>query len=256
MNAADRWTWIDVVRRTRLPRITKGIAFLLATYADNDGSRVFPGLATIAVAAGVNYKSAKTAVKQLVDAGLLERVSSLRRRGSASEYRLILAEDLMERAEVLTPAQFDTAVEAVRAGQRKPGTGRQAPRTSNSVRAAQRPEPDPEPEPSTDRSTPLTESSTDRSTPQYGPFGTAVHNHYMDTTTTSHLDEDPRTAVTVTRENQAVTKPILRLVVDEDRPKPTKGNGFCLACYASGKVTVAADPVSGSACVLHLREVS
>jgi hypothetical protein len=76
----------------------------------------------------------------------------------------------------------------------------------------------------------------------------------MNTTTTSPTEEEVRTAVTATRAREADEKPILRLVTDEDRPQPKTGNGFCLACHAVGKITMAADPVNGSACATHLRE--
>jgi hypothetical protein len=249
----DRWTWIDIVRRAKLGRTVKGVAFLLATYADNDGTRVFPGIATVAVAAEVDYKTAKQALQALVKAGLLERVSSLRRRGSGSEYKLILADVLLERTEVLSPAQFELAVETVRDRNRS-GTGHRVPRTRRAVRATADPVQADEPEASTGNGVPPTDSSTGRLTPQYGERRSAVHNHYMNTGTTSPTDEEVRTAVTATRAREADEKPILRLVTDDDRPKPAAGNGFCVKCYAVGKVTVAADPAHGSACATHLRE--
>ncbi|WP_426502581.1 hypothetical protein ACPPVO_33715 [Dactylosporangium sp. McL0621] len=41
--------WLDVVRRARLGRTPKAVALMLATYADNDGRRVFPSVTRLAV---------------------------------------------------------------------------------------------------------------------------------------------------------------------------------------------------------------
>lgn len=103
--------WTDVVRRARLGRTVKAVALVLATYADADGTRVFPGLARLSYEAEVNYNTAKLALKALRDAGLIEKVG---RRGDADMYRLILAADLADRCDVPTPAQVELELNALR----------------------------------------------------------------------------------------------------------------------------------------------
>lgn len=103
--------WTDVVRRARLGRTVKAVALVLATYADADGTRVYPGVARLSYEAEVNYNTAKAALKTLRDAGLIRKVG---RKGDADVYRLILAEDLSERCNVPTPAQVDLELAALR----------------------------------------------------------------------------------------------------------------------------------------------
>ena len=47
--------WTDVVRRARLGRTTKLVAFLIANYADSNGTRVFPGIARLSIEAELTY---------------------------------------------------------------------------------------------------------------------------------------------------------------------------------------------------------
>ena len=110
--------WTDVVRRARLGRTTKAVALMLATYADNDGSRVFPGVARLAVDCELTYNVIQTALRSLRTAGLIEVVRKAVRRRHADEYRLILAVDVLDRIDVLTPAQVADAA-AVLAEQRR-----------------------------------------------------------------------------------------------------------------------------------------
>ncbi|MGI5238600.1 helix-turn-helix domain-containing protein [Dactylosporangium sp. CA-139066] len=118
--------WTDVVRRARLGRTTKAVALTMATYADNDGSRVFPGVARLAVDCELTYNVVQGALRTLRTAGLIEVVRRASRRGQADEYRLILAANILDRVEVLTPAQVATAA-ADLAGQRR---GRYRPATA------------------------------------------------------------------------------------------------------------------------------
>ncbi|GAA4259780.1 helix-turn-helix domain-containing protein [Dactylosporangium darangshiense] len=117
--------WTDVVRRARLGRTTKAVALMMATYADNDGSRVFPGISRLAVDCELTYNVVQSALRTLRAAGLIEVVRKASRRGQADEYRLILAANILDRVEVLTPAQVATAA-ADLAGHRR---GRYRPAT-------------------------------------------------------------------------------------------------------------------------------
>ncbi|WP_426513495.1 helix-turn-helix domain-containing protein [Dactylosporangium sp. McL0621] len=97
--------WVDVVRRARLGRTPKAVALMLATYADNDGRHVFPGVARLAVDCELTYNVVQTALQRLRQAGLIDVVRKASRPGQADEYRLILAADVLDRIDVLTPGQ-------------------------------------------------------------------------------------------------------------------------------------------------------
>lgn len=103
--------WTDVVRRARLGRTVKAVALVLATYADADGTRVYPGVARLSYDAEVNYNTAKGALKTLRDAGLIRKVG---RRGDADVYRLVIAVDLADRCDVPTPGQVELELAAIR----------------------------------------------------------------------------------------------------------------------------------------------
>jgi hypothetical protein len=106
--------WTDVVRRARLGRTTKLVALLLANYADSDGTRVHPGIARLAVESELTYKVVQAALSALRRAGLIEVVRAATRRGHSDEYRLTLGVDLLERVEVLSPAEAALRIERIR----------------------------------------------------------------------------------------------------------------------------------------------
>lgn len=111
---ATRFDWERQILAARLPAMTKLVALAAATYADPDGTRVHPGTARLAIICGIGYSTARKALADLRSAGLIDQV----RRGSkrkATEYRLVLAADLVERLEWLSPAQI--ALEAERLNQ-------------------------------------------------------------------------------------------------------------------------------------------
>ncbi len=116
--------WTDVVRRARLGRTVKAVALTLATYADNDGTRVFPGVARLAVDCELTYNVVQSALSTLRAAGLITVVRRGSRRGQADEYRLILATDILDRVEVLTPTQVADA--ASKLAERRRGRHRPA----------------------------------------------------------------------------------------------------------------------------------
>lgn len=106
--------WTDVVRRARLGRTVKAVAMVLATYADSDGTRVFPGVARLSYECEITYNTAQKALARLREVQLIELVKRATRRGAADEYRLTLGADLLERIEVPTPAQVEVAINAIR----------------------------------------------------------------------------------------------------------------------------------------------
>ncbi|MEV6924033.1 helix-turn-helix domain-containing protein [Dactylosporangium sp. NPDC051485] len=117
--------WTDVVRRARLGRTVKAVALTLATYADNDGTRVYPGVARLAVDCELTYNVVQGALAALRAAGLIALVRRSSRRGQADEYRLILAADVLDRVEVLTPTQVAGAASTL--AERRRGRHRPAP---------------------------------------------------------------------------------------------------------------------------------
>lgn len=107
--------WVSVVRRARLGRTVKAVAFALALYANSDGRKVYPGIARLAVECELGPKVIKQSLKALRDAGLIEVVHAASRPGESSEYRLMFAEDLLERIEVPTPGMHTLAIRDVSA---------------------------------------------------------------------------------------------------------------------------------------------
>lgn len=104
--------WINVVRRARLGRTTKLVALMLATYANADGSKVYPGVGRLVVQCEIRYSSARAALADLRQAGLIERVrQGNRRRGQADEYRLTFSADLLDRIVVPTPTEERAAID-------------------------------------------------------------------------------------------------------------------------------------------------
>jgi len=106
--------WVKVVRRAKLHKTAKLIAFLMVSYADADGTNIYPGFARLAVQAGVSYATVKRETARLCAIGLIDRMPrSGTRRGWSACYRLILSPDLLEKVDVPTPAAENAAVEAV-----------------------------------------------------------------------------------------------------------------------------------------------
>lgn len=110
----DLYQWERFLLAARLPGSTKLVAFAMRTHADPDGTRVRPGIARLAVLTDLSYATVKRARQQLVKAGLIELAKrGNRRRGGADEYRLVLAEDVLERVEWLSPSQIDAAANEI-----------------------------------------------------------------------------------------------------------------------------------------------
>lgn len=105
--------WVSVVRRARLGRTVKAVAFALALYANSDGRNVYPGIARLSVECELGPKVIKQSLKALRDAGLIAVVRAASRPGESSEYRLVFAEDLLERIEVPTPGMHTLAIRDV-----------------------------------------------------------------------------------------------------------------------------------------------
>lgn len=229
--------WTHVVRRARLGRTVKAVALALATYADPDGSRVHPGLARLAVECELTYNVVQGALATLRTAGLIALVRKAQRRNDSDEYRLTLADDVLDRVDVLTPAQVLLAAEQLRVKHR----GKYRPKA---------PEPGPDGGPdeqpaphaegcSTDDLHPTAHGAEGLSTDGSAPHGVTAETppaphgvvdlHPTPLATTSHgpkhknhLPDDTalRTAVTVPAHPQAAQDPLFAEVVDTPQPKP------------------------------------
>jgi hypothetical protein len=102
----SRYEWERWVRRCNIPSSSKLVAFVMATYAARDGSRIFPGVARLAATTGLSERTVRTALGNLRNVGLIERVYPGGRRGQmafADVHRLVIPADLMDRVPMLNP---------------------------------------------------------------------------------------------------------------------------------------------------------
>jgi hypothetical protein len=114
--------WVNVVRRAELGSTVKLVALMIATYADPDGTHVFPGVPRLAVQCDIDYRTARRAMAALREKGFLQVTRrGARRSGKSDEYRLILAADLLERCDVATPAAERLKIERVSERERTRG---------------------------------------------------------------------------------------------------------------------------------------
>ena len=106
---ATRYDWERIIRRARLGAPTKAVALAMATYADRDGSRVYPGVARLSAVTELSERSVRGALKKLRDLGLIERTFSGGHRGVNSftdVHRLAIPVDLFEVVEMLPVAEL------------------------------------------------------------------------------------------------------------------------------------------------------
>lgn len=217
--------WHEVLRRAQIGRTTKGVALVLASYANTDGENIFPSIAVLSVAAEVTYKTAKKAVAELIAYGLIEVVA--RRRGGKGrfdEYRLILAPDLLTRVRVLDPDEYAKAAEMVRIAVRS------APDRGKRVHPIDAP------------SVPF--DLVDNS--EIGGTASPVISEIGGTAFPDRVNGTSGVSLISTSHEKAISHvPRLRAA--------RTGLGFCVTCYAEGQTTVAADAEAGSFCSVHLR---
>lgn len=126
MSDCDRYEWERVVRRVRLGAPTKNVALTAATYANRDGSGIYPGVARLTAVTELSERSVREALKKLRGIGLLVRISEGSRNGRrafADEYALAIPADLLERVELLDPDESPAPPAADRSGSPAPGAG-------------------------------------------------------------------------------------------------------------------------------------
>lgn len=111
--------WQATIRAAVLSSSEKLVAHTLATYANPDGTSIFPGIARLAVDTGLGYRTVRRALKRLRDAGLIEKVrSGASRRSQSDEYRLVPIGEAEITCEIRNPAQTKLAVKRVAESQR------------------------------------------------------------------------------------------------------------------------------------------
>ncbi|WP_404314357.1 helix-turn-helix domain-containing protein [Prescottella equi] len=92
-----RFDWERIIRRVTLPPSAKFLGFVLATYADPDGSRIRPGTERLARVMGVSVPTVKRSLAVLRSGGFIVRAKQGNRwANQADEYRLTLPVELLE----------------------------------------------------------------------------------------------------------------------------------------------------------------
>lgn len=130
-----RFDWERVIRRADLPLSTKGVALLLASYADDKGRKVHPGEERLARVSGINARNVRRHVAKIRDLGLITRTSRAnRKRGLADEYRLTVPVDLaslnlldVDEAERIEPVDNSSYHRSTETGKDDLTTGQQRP---------------------------------------------------------------------------------------------------------------------------------
>jgi len=223
--------WNALVRRARIGRDYKVAALTVSSYADADGTDIRLSVARYAVDLEVSYSTARRYLTWLRKVGLLEMTrAGSRRKGTASEYRLIFGPDVLETLDVLTPARQKELADEMREANRAGVRGRAA----KAKAAVQRsPETSAEPPPAEAPSDPdlrspeqaqMTEFSAQMGSDQRSPWMThtpsRTHLSVKDRPSRAD-DEDLRTAVTVARVPDAA-EPKLILISGDDQPGPVE----------------------------------
>lgn len=91
-----------------MPGPTKCVAFALATYANQDGTSIFPGNERLSAVTCQGDKTVRRALAWLRGGYLIERVregSYAGRKALADEYRLTIPSDLLIRHRLLDPSE-------------------------------------------------------------------------------------------------------------------------------------------------------
>ncbi|MCT9624260.1 hypothetical protein HWD94_03865 [Pseudarthrobacter equi] len=105
-----RFEWERIIRRAIItPPSVKFLGLMMATYASADGSRVRPGQARLAAVMGTSISTVERGQRTMEKEGFLEMVfkghsaGRGRNAGYASEYRLTIPSDLLDRVPMLDP---------------------------------------------------------------------------------------------------------------------------------------------------------
>lgn len=207
-----------VTRGAVSPQAVRAIAFVIASHADQDGTRVMPGDKRLAVLAECDEKQAKAVRGAFLALGLLALVSAGNRRaGGGNCYRLTIPVDLLDGPLVyLGPEEVRGEIEALRkaardrlaAGNEKRRTGSIGPRMEEvDIQGPMDPVQTEAPESRTGSDGPPEISRTGSDGPRkQGPSDRRTTHDHPPTPTTQMADV--RTDVAVPREAAAAEDPI------------------------------------------------
>ena len=121
-----RFEWERILRRIQVsaPSV-KLVGFTMATYADADGCRVRPGQSRLAAVMGTSVSTVRRGQSELEAIGMLDMVVKGRSYGRghqgafASEYRLTIPSDLLERVPMLDPDEQNNSAPVTGASKNK-----------------------------------------------------------------------------------------------------------------------------------------
>lgn len=99
----DRFEWERWIRRLPLKPELKLLALTMGTYASVKGADVRPGDERLSKVLRCSDRTVRTNRNRLIEAGLLERVSTVRVRGRADEYVLTIPLDVMDTPDLIDP---------------------------------------------------------------------------------------------------------------------------------------------------------
>lgn len=158
VHGSARYEWERIVRRVLMPGSAKCVALAMATYANADGTSIYPGNERLSAVTCHGDKTVRRALAWLRSGYLIERTregSRGGRGGFADEYRLTIPSDLLTRHNLLSPDESPVTT-----------TGDNAP--ADKEHRSPRPVP-----PVTEAGSPVTESQNtghrDRTPTQYQP---------------------------------------------------------------------------------------
>lgn len=100
--------WIPVFRRVIADPYVKNVGVYAATYADPDGTNIFPGNPRMINVTGLSDRAVRDAFRIIREFGLMHRCSkgsAAGRRKMADEYRLTIPLDVFSRVPMLTPEE-------------------------------------------------------------------------------------------------------------------------------------------------------
>lgn len=111
----DRYEWERVVRRAPLDSVSTLVALTLATYANRDGTSIYPGNAKLAAVTRLNERTVRRALGRLRDGGYIVRTVEQDWHArviehKADEYELAIPADFLDRPGVLPPSEVPPIV--------------------------------------------------------------------------------------------------------------------------------------------------
>lgn len=101
-----RFEWERIMRRLVVPPPVKLLAFILASYADGNGTRIRPGNEILANVTGTSVRTVERNLSTLKRHGLIgvvKRGGGRSNAGRPTEYRLTIPVDLLDRLVLLEP---------------------------------------------------------------------------------------------------------------------------------------------------------